>query len=249
MMSVGLFYTNTSVYQMISGIVVVFNALLATIFLKQKLYLHHWLGITIIVIGTGIVGVSSYLNAENDPTISRNPLFGNSLVLLAQILAASLSIIEEKLFLSYSVEPLQVLGWEGFWGIGLTSFVLFSLYWIPGDDFHSTESAVYAFSQLSNDWRLLVTTICQILSIAIFNFFGISITKRISSTTRSVLESCRTLFVWIVSLAVGWETFQWLQLIGFAVLVLGMFLFNEVIQIPYYHKWYLKQKAVRDHVD
>src|SRR5690349_15118621 len=37
LMNVGLFYTDASVYQMLRGILVVFNGILAVIFLKQRL--------------------------------------------------------------------------------------------------------------------------------------------------------------------------------------------------------------------
>lgn len=50
-----------------------------------------------------------------------------------------------------------------------------------------------------------------ILSIAFFNFAGITVTKEISATTRMVLDSVRTLFIYIVSLALRWQTFYWLQ--------------------------------------
>lgn len=68
------------------------------------------------------------------------------------------------------------------------------------------------------------------------------ITKRISSTTRATIDSCRTFFIWLVSLALGWETFIALQVVGFVILVLGTFVYNEVVRIPRYHPWYLKNK-------
>jgi hypothetical protein len=55
-----------------------------------------------------------------------------------------------------------------------------------------------------------------VLSIAFFNFAGITVTKEISATTRMVLDSVRTLFIFVVSLALGWQTFYWLQVICFS---------------------------------
>lgn len=65
-----------------------------------------------------------------------------------------------------------------------------------------------------------------------FNFFGLSVTRTVSATARSTIDTCRTLFIWIVSLALGWETFKWLQIIGFALLVYGTFLFNDIVRPP-----------------
>ena len=42
----------------------------------------------------------------------------------------------------------------------------------------------------------------------------------------------RTIFIWIISLALEWETFKSLQVVGFAVLIYGTFIFNDVIRPP-----------------
>ena len=43
----------------------------------------------------------------------------------------------------------------------------------------------------------------------------------------------RTLFIWMVSLYLGWEQFSWIQVVGFVVMVTGTFLFNGVIRWPF----------------
>lgn len=65
-----------------------------------------------------------------------------------------------------------------------------------------------------------------------FNFFGLSVTRQISATARSTIDTCRTLFIWLVSLGLGWETFKWLQVAGFVLLVWGTALFNEIVNPP-----------------
>ena len=69
------------------------------------------------------------------------------------------------------------------------------------------------------------------ISIAFFNFAGISVTKEMSATTRMVLDSVRTLVIWTVSLLpfVKWQEFHALQLVGFIVLVTGMCIYNNII--------------------
>lgn len=73
-----------------------------------------------------------------------------------------------------------------------------------------------------------------------FNFFGLSVTRSVSATARSTIDTCRTLFIWIVSLFLGWESFKWLQVLGFALLVYGTFLFNGLVRPP------LNRCTVRD---
>lgn len=50
-----------------------------------------------------------------------------------------------------------------------------------------------------------------IISIAFFNFAGITVTKELSATTRMILDSVRTLFIWGFSLIVSWQKFHPLQ--------------------------------------
>ena len=57
-------------------------------------------------------------------------------------------------------------------------------------------------------------------------------TRTVSATSRSTIDTCRTLFIWIVSLGLGWETFKGLQIVGFALLVYGTFLFNGIVRAP-----------------
>ncbi len=57
-------------------------------------------------------------------------------------------------------------------------------------------------------------------------------TRTVSATSRSTIDTCRTLFIWLVSLGLGWETFKWLQVAGFALLVYGTFLFNDIVRPP-----------------
>jgi hypothetical protein len=71
-----------------------------------------------------------------------------------------------------------------------------------------------------------------VISIAFFNFAGISVTKELSATTRMVLDSMRTLIIWGVSMLVGWQAFFLLQLLGFAILITGMCVYNDILIVP-----------------
>ena len=71
------------------------------------------------------------------------------------------------------------------------------------------------------------------MSIAFFNFSGISITREMSATTRMVLDSCRTVIIWMVALGVGWQAFQALQVLGFAILIGGMCIYNDIVFAPF----------------
>lgn len=88
------------------------------------------------------------------------------------------------------------------------------------------EDALDAFCQIHYQPLILLALLGNTVSIAFFNFAGISVTKEISATTRMVLDSLRTLVIWAISLALGWETFHGLQVLGFLILLAGTALYN-----------------------
>lgn len=50
-----------SVYQMLRGIIVLIVAAMAVIFLKRKLYIHHYSSLACIFIGVFLVGLASLM--------------------------------------------------------------------------------------------------------------------------------------------------------------------------------------------
>lgn len=87
---------------------------------------------------------------------------------------------------------------------------------------------------------VLWTSIAIAISIGLFNAFGLSVTRYVNATARSTADTCRTIGIWIVSLALGWEHLLWpwtpLQLVGFGLLVYGTFVFNDLAEPPSFLK-------------
>lgn len=94
------------------------------------------------------------------------------------------------------------------------------------------EDSVDAFYMLGNSWKLSLCIAGNVLSIAFFNYFGISVTKHMNAATRMVLDSVRTVVIWAFSMAVGWQDFCWMQVLGFLVLLTGTVVYNALIKIP-----------------
>lgn len=70
------------------------------------------------------------------------------------------------------------------------------------------------------------------MSIASFNATGVAITKFATAAQRSTVDTSRTLVIWCVSLALGWEEFLWPELVGFILLVAGTLIYNEIYVVP-----------------
>ena len=60
-------------------------------------------------------------------------------------------------------------------------------------------------------------------------FFGISITRKLSAVHRLVLDSGRSIIVWAVSMILGWQQFQILQIVGFILMITGVLIFNNLL--------------------
>jgi len=234
-MYIGFTLTYASVVQMMRGAVVIFTGIFSVVFLKRKLYRYNWVGMFLVLVGLAIVGTGSVIQGGTD-TFAPNPLLGDLLVVGAQIIVAAQMVIEEKFLSKYEVPPMLVVGWEGIFGFTFVSLLLIPFYWIPsmpggGNTGGSFDNAVDAFVQMSNSYLVCLALAANTISIAFFNFFGVSITKYSSATTRMVLDTVRTVILWMIYLAAGEQPFQYMQLIGYPILVFGMALYNQLIPI------------------
>jgi len=94
-----------------------------------------------------------------------------------------------------------------------------------------TESTPEAIYQMRHSGPLTLAIIGSIFSIAFFNFSGVTVTHRASATARSTIDVSRTIIIWAVELAVGWNKFNVLQLVGFVIVALGTLIYNRLIVI------------------
>ncbi|KAF6036115.1 SLC35F6 [Bugula neritina] len=103
---------------------------------------------------------------------------------------------------------------------------------ITADPYYRLENALDAFYQMGSNWQIIVAQVGNVVSIAFFNFSGISVTRELSATTRMVLDSLRTIVVWVVSVIV-WDPFNAVQIPGFILLGLGTAIYNGLLTKPF----------------
>ncbi|KAF8061541.1 hypothetical protein FPV67DRAFT_1509350 [Lyophyllum atratum] len=259
LMNVGLLYTPVSIYQMTRGALVLFVGVLSVIFLRRRLWLYQWVSLIIVMTGVGLVGFSGSLIKDaikesalpsltgHNSTDLPSPepieqpemtkvLVGVFFVLFAQVFTATQFVVEEKIMSRYSVAPLVAVGYEGLFGT-ISILLLIPILAIP------SVSKMTPFFDLPRGWHQMVDNapvlysgIAIAFSIAFFNYFGLSVTRHVSATARSLTDTCRTLSIWLISLGLGWEHFLFptslLQVMGFSLLVYGTFLFNNLVATP-----------------
>jgi len=259
LMDIGLLYTPVSIYQMTRGALVLFVGVLSVVFLRRRLWLYQWVSLITVMAGVALVGLSGSLIKD---TLTESPL-GNILalrargndalesvdepeattvlvgvffILFAQIFTASQFVLEEKIMSRYAVAPLVAVGFEGLFGF-ITILLFIPILSVP------SVAARSPFFDLTRGWHqtignptVLWSGVVIAISIALFNYFGLSVTRHVSATARSLTDTCRTLAIWIVSLGLGWEMLLFpislLQVLGFTLLVYGTFLFNNLVTPP-----------------
>ncbi|KAK7693264.1 hypothetical protein QCA50_002831 [Cerrena zonata] len=247
-MNVGLLYTPVSIYQMTRGALVLFVGALSVIFLRRRLWLYQWVSLVTVMAGVSLVGYSGSLIKDTireesniysiitrafsmgadapepveDPQVTK-VLIGIFFVLFAQIFTATQLVVEEKIMTRYAVSPDIAVGLEGFFGVFT---ILLAMPFISISPLADRSSPNYSpFFDLPRGWAQMIYTptvlwsgIAIAISISLFNWFGLSVTKHLSATARSLTDTCRTLSIWIV--------------LGFGLLVYGTFLFNNLVNPP-----------------
>lgn len=162
-------------------------------------------------------------------------VLGIFLIAFAQVFTATQFCVEEWILQNYALEPLKVVAWEGSFGLLVTLLGQLILHFTVGTSKIGRDGyfdAREGYNEVFTNKAILISSFLIMISIGGFNFFGLSVTRTISATSRSIIDTCRTLFIWIVSLALGWESFKWLQVVGFALLVYGTFMFNDLVRPP-----------------
>mmetsp|Transcript_133633 Transcript_133633/g.249967 ORF Transcript_133633/g.249967 Transcript_133633/m.249967 type:complete len:394 (+) Transcript_133633:71-1252(+) len=240
---VGMLYISASVWQMMRGSLIIFTCFVSMIFLKKKLYAYNWVAVLVAAFGLALVGCSAVLDESSGEGGSSNVFLGILFTVVSQMFAATQMVVEELYVKGYKAPPEQVVGTEGVWGILYMCIILFVMYWIPGSDAGSYENAVDSLHMLGGSGILDVFVISYLVSISFFNFFGVTISGKLSAVHRTINDALRTMIIWAVEIFVfyalgsetygkGWRPHSWLQLLGFLCLISANFINHAILKLP-----------------
>lgn len=147
-----------------------------------------------------------------------DPVSGNILVIVAQLITACQNVYEEMFINKLDITPLEMVGYEGVFGFVILSLLIIPLNFIPNfmalghtNSNGMMEDFIDAFAKIGYKIILVVPIAALILFTAFYNFAGVSITKEMNATSRMVFDSLRVMFVWLLLLAFGWQSFHYLQ--------------------------------------
>ena len=260
----GLTYLTSSMFQMMRGLELFFVCLWSRIFLKNPIYRHAYLGVGTLIFGLSLVGLNAILN--DNKKVAKDPVVGIILLCTSQFFSSTEYVIQEKFIKHYDTHPFQLVGFEGLWGVCMYSILLIIFQFIPCDKWaeslkegvcspddknhYHIEDSIFAFRQMWDKKSILIVYICYVISIAIYNIVGINLTKLVSSTARAVVDTVRTVFIWLFFLCFEpvkdtRETFHFLQLVGFLFLVFGTLVYNEIVVLPFWGLDYYTRDNIR----
>ncbi|KAF1766223.1 hypothetical protein GCK72_006179 [Caenorhabditis remanei] len=241
-MYIGLNLTTASSFQMLRGAVIIFTGLLSVGMLNAQIKPFKWFGMLFVMLGLVIVGVTD-IYYDSNPLDDKNAIItGNLLIVMAQIIVAIQMVYEQKYLTKYDVPALFAVGLEGLFGMVTLSLLMVPFYYIHVPKTFSTnpegrlEDVFYAWQEIKEEPTIALALLGTVISIAFFNFAGVSVTKELSATTRMVLDSIRTLVIWVVSIPLFGEQFIAIQLSGFAMLILGTLIYNDVLIGPWFRR-------------
>lgn len=247
LMNIGLLSVTASVYQMMRGAEMLFAALFAVVFLKRSLNKYHHMGIACCIFGIAMVGSSTVLASKPGKTLNGGTaspeeiLFGMLLIVLSQAVQAAQITFEDFFMADLAIPPLKIVGYEGVFGTAMMLSIMLPLVqFLPGKDGNGIhEDSI-------DTWHLIVNTpviarilVMDMFALLAYNISGMCVTGHLGAVFRTVLETTRTLFVWLVDLVLfytplglgklgeSWSSSSWIQAFGFVVLVAGTIIYGR----------------------
>jgi len=253
LMTFGLIYINVSVFQMLRGSMVIFSAFLSIIFLNRHIHPYEWCAIIITIIalvciGTAGIYIPQVGDTEENHYTNYQKFIGCLLVVLSQLVQAGQIVTEEFILKDINMPALEIVGWEGIWGLVMMILIACPFAFIctgsdPSPLGGSLENIFDSFHQLFHSGQIALVSIIFILAVMLYNIFGMLVTSGSSAVNRTILEAVRTLLIWIFMLicaAAGcsfgeyWVSWSWLELGGFILLIFSSLMYNAIIKLPFF---------------
>ncbi|XP_065684104.1 solute carrier family 35 member F6 isoform X2 [Hydra vulgaris] len=223
--ALAMIHLDASVAQMLRGSIIVFTGILSS--------------------GLCLVGLASILKSESGNQSQKYVAIGVILTILSQIAGATQMVLEETFLKGKGFKPYHVVGMEGVYGFFLMSIVLVVMQYVPGPQpGNSFDNTYDALIMIKNSSTLTALSFVYLLSIAFFNYFGLSVTRSMTAVHRTFLDACRSVIIWLCSIIVYHSTngkygekfdddYGLLQIDGFLLLLIGTAIYNQLFDFSW----------------
>jgi hypothetical protein len=261
-MSVGLLYIQASFWTMLRGALTIFSAILDWAALKRPQRGHMWAGVVLVTLALCMVGLAAVCSSgvAVEGASSGQTILAVFLTVGAQFARAVQVILEDYFLHDVDISPYLIVGMEGFWGLIGTLFVFLPIVQFlatpEGNGVH--EDSIDTCLMLKNMPSLIGWTVLYIAGILGLNMAGMLICEFTNAVMRTIIESMRTLCIWVVQLMIyygirnqtyghhhpsigeQWTDWSWTELAGFGLLVTGLFVYRGIVKLPgftYQKEW------------
>ena len=199
------------------------------------------------MVGFILVALSSILfeDSSSSSTFNFMSIVGILCLLISLMFQGFVFTYQEKLLDTFEINPLQMVGMESMMGAIVCTILLCITSMITckhpefcnAKDAQPIDSPPYSLYDLGLNYAWVYFMLTA-FSIMIFNFVGLIITKYAGSVFRVILDTLRTIVIWIFSVIISFETLKppikiVLEIIGFILLILGNLIYNEIIVIKF----------------
>jgi len=180
-------------------------------------------------------------------------LVGIALVIVAEFFHGVQFVYESKYLTKYNLPPLKVVGLEGINGALTLCVLLWPAYFLqdipyfgvgPNKSIEDMLDGLHQIFAGDNGGWTICWTLGNMCSIAVFNYAGITVMKELTATTRAVLDQIRVILIYIVFLipfgpflCKERDHFVFVAPIGLVILIIGVFIYNDILIMPAYRKW------------
>jgi len=194
-------------------------------------------------VGISLVGSASLMSGEGSASQTIEPFFillGMILIVLSQCVQAAQLTFEDYFLSEMDMAPMKIVGYEGLLGFLLMVCILLPIaQFMPGKDGSGLHENTWdTLHMIGNSPTIATILAIDCLALLSYNFCGMSVTGNLGAVFRTVLETMRTLFVWIVDLVLfycfpalklgeSWSAYSFIQLGGFVVLVAGTMVYGK----------------------
>ncbi|CAD8133905.1 unnamed protein product [Paramecium octaurelia] len=248
---ISLNFLPPSVNSILTCGIIATSAILSRLMLKRRYTTKEIQGCALVLVGVAIVGISGFAFPEEQKQEDiKKQIISIFLMLFSIFLYGFQYTIEERFYKTYFIHPLELIGFEGMWGLIIYTFICISLTFtkcpevlynvcIPYDGEFYFERADYYFQQFSQSALLQFAVIFGILSISVYNTMCQTVTKYLSCVTRALVDVAKIMMIWIISLIISLSTsssnYHWenvrlgaiiIEVVGFSFVVAGEIIYN-----------------------
>jgi hypothetical protein len=152
-----------------------------------------------------MVGLSSVASGEGSSThevSTTDMLLGMGLIVASQAVQAAQLTFEDFFMADLDMDPMKIVGFEGVFGTLMMVGILLPIaYFLPGPEGYGLhEDTLDTLHMIASSKGLKIVICTDMFALLLYNVSGMMVTSHLGAVFRTVLETMRTLFVWLLGL-------------------------------------------------